>query len=703
MADALGSAISGLKVAQRSLDVISGNISNASTVGYTRKILPQESIIINGEVAGTLSGTVYRNVDRSLIKAEQYQVSISNYHHTKAYYLDRIMQFHGSSDSLKAISTKISAIETSFVDLASYPNSTEALGSVISDAQSTVDEFNNFSKLLSDLREQTESDLESAVEVINIALDQIEKLNGEITKLASSGSSIAAMEDQRDAALKTISEYLDVNSYFEDKKLVVITKQGTTLVDSFAHPLSFASSTMIPAKSYPNDLSGLYIEGENVTDQDLGGKIAALFELRDQILPQYEAQLDELAQKLSYRLAGAGLQLFNDQYGNVPNNTAPPALTGYVGYAGVIEINEAILDDPSLLRNGTTGNIEHEGSIEVIKRVIDFAFGKYSMETAQGDVDLSGVTSITTDLGITTHTRITGTTSLTTYPDFSTLPNAADLLPAGADFDITLEGPITNTITVTQADTVSTLVTKINTAFGATIASINSEGALAFDYDGDITLASQAGGPSTQGLTAAVINDLGHSFGTTTKPTPKFTVQLGSRAKETIEILPTDDPSDLVVKLNAINGLTAYLDPNNFLVLIPEEGGALTLLNEEGQVIEALGLTINKVEHEAFRTEQIGPDPTLNLSSGLLSKSTIQEYANAIVSNQAEATRLSENRAEQEQTYLETIEQRNANISGVNIDEEMADLIRIQANYSASAQLVSNIIKMFDTLLNAFS
>ncbi|MCK5556638.1 MAG: hypothetical protein KAI76_10400, partial [Alphaproteobacteria bacterium] len=43
MTIALDAALSGLRIAQQALDVTSTNISNASTPGYTRKILPQES------------------------------------------------------------------------------------------------------------------------------------------------------------------------------------------------------------------------------------------------------------------------------------------------------------------------------------------------------------------------------------------------------------------------------------------------------------------------------------------------------------------------------------------------------------------------------------------------------------------------------------------------------------------------------------
>ena len=45
---ALNAALSGLRVSQQQINVISNNVSNASTPGYTRKLLPQSSVVVEG-------------------------------------------------------------------------------------------------------------------------------------------------------------------------------------------------------------------------------------------------------------------------------------------------------------------------------------------------------------------------------------------------------------------------------------------------------------------------------------------------------------------------------------------------------------------------------------------------------------------------------------------------------------------------------
>ena len=49
---ALYNAISGLQANSRGLDVTAQNVSNVNTEGYSRKIVQQQSVVIQGQGAG---------------------------------------------------------------------------------------------------------------------------------------------------------------------------------------------------------------------------------------------------------------------------------------------------------------------------------------------------------------------------------------------------------------------------------------------------------------------------------------------------------------------------------------------------------------------------------------------------------------------------------------------------------------------------
>src|SRR5688572_11358707 len=63
---ALLAATSGLRAAQTGIDIVSRNVANATTVGYTRKTVPQTPLIVGGEGQGVRLGDIERQVNARL-------------------------------------------------------------------------------------------------------------------------------------------------------------------------------------------------------------------------------------------------------------------------------------------------------------------------------------------------------------------------------------------------------------------------------------------------------------------------------------------------------------------------------------------------------------------------------------------------------------------------------------------------------------
>ena len=73
-----------------------------------------------------------------------------------------------------------------------------------------------------------------------------------------------------------------------------------------------------------------------------------------------------------------------------------------------------------------------------------------------------------------------------------------------------------------------------------------------------------------------------------------------------------------------------------------------------------------------------------------------------MVSTQTEDANFVDARMADEQSYRDLLERKFVDESGVNLDEELAQLIVVQTAFAASAKAVTTIQEMFDTLLNAF-
>ncbi|HEY1095653.1 MAG TPA: flagellar hook-associated protein FlgK [Alphaproteobacteria bacterium] len=376
--DAINAALSGLRVTQQALDLTAVNVANAQTEGYTRKILPQDSLVIGNRGVGVRAGEIQRYVDQSLLRDYRTQIGVETGLSVRESYLSRIQSFHGSSDKESSLASRLNALASSFTTLSADPDNATAQQAAVDKAVNLAATINKYADFLVQLRTETQNALSTEVNNVNLQLKTIADFNKRIEQLKFVGSSSASLEDLRDVAIKKLSELIDV-SYFEDGNgmLVVQTRNGQVLADGEAHPLTFVDGNMTYAASYPDSLSGVTVAAGTIGALDLtattaGGKIGALLSLRDQELPTYIAQIDELAHKIAMRFDAQGVRLFTDQTGTVP----PDSPSMYLGFAQNMRVNQAVLADPSRLQQGTSGPAIDAGSSAVLDKIISFTFGK---------------------------------------------------------------------------------------------------------------------------------------------------------------------------------------------------------------------------------------------------------------------------------------------------------------------------------------
>src|SRR5688572_26342043 len=96
---ALTSAISGLQSAQTGLDIISNNIANVNTEGYTRKQFAPESVVLAGLGAGVRIGDILNKVDQNLLRDLRGQKSSLGLLQSQNSYFRRIQDGFGTTAS----------------------------------------------------------------------------------------------------------------------------------------------------------------------------------------------------------------------------------------------------------------------------------------------------------------------------------------------------------------------------------------------------------------------------------------------------------------------------------------------------------------------------------------------------------------------------------------------------------------------------
>ena len=79
--------------------------------------------------------------------------------------------------------------------------------------------------------------------------------------------------------------------------------------------------------------------------------------------------------------------------------------------------------------------------------------------------------------------------------------------------------------------------------------------------------------------------------------------------------------------------------------------------------------------------------------------STLTSYMQQMVSQQGEAAANADSLNQGQQVVVNSLQQRYADESNVNIDEEMANLIKLQTAYGANARVMSAIKDMLNQLM----
>lgn len=810
---ALNAALSGLRVAQQQLNTISANVANVGTPGYTRKILPQGSQVVQGtgEIIGVLPGTVIRSVDLNLEKDLWTQISATSSADIRVAYLGVVEKFHGPPDSELSLAAQISKLKDSFSALAEEPENGFALQATLDQAGTVTRKFNDYSDMIIELRNETQDDIGVSVARINGLLQQIADYNAQVKNAGNSRRSTAGVADQRDLAIKQLSEEMDISVYQRgDGVLVIQSPAGVQLADERADELYFNGNILGPNSYYPDSASGVFLGGNpnetntavDITTGAIGGKLGALLELRDETLPSYQAQIDELAHKLALRMDAQGLRLFTDTTGQIPADTPPdptagppPVAVAYVGFAGRIQVNTDIVNDITLLQSGTFTSdvIIPPSSSQVIRRVIEFGFGDVNYQEAAGTTDLNVVgpaTDLQEWLGVYSQNNVVSGVNLSTFAevfDADPLTNT-DIVgalsayfpnyPADAQFQITFDdriGPGSTTITVDLAaaaaipiggavtDALDQVIAEINNQLGLSgipanlqaQATRNTNGQLVIQSRGDLSIdaSSFVGAMGTTALQA-----IGLQEGSFATEDPYFDIQIGNNTPVRITIAPGEDQTDLVNKLEwdialqaGVPGLHVDFDALTGQLTLrpgiddsnggPAYGGdmriiggpfetsgapvnpALAALPDTVSLIAALfgsytvaGPNVTEVSAVVdvayrsevsagsgtfvpFRTQYLGGGA--NINTNILTSINVVDFAQKAVNAQTQDLITAQNSSADESTLRDILERQLLDESGVNIDEEMSQLIVVQTAYAAAARAVTAADEMFQELLNA--
>ncbi|SEH58659.1 flagellar hook-associated protein FlgK [Tardiphaga sp. OK245] len=311
-------AVSSLMTSQVQISVASSNISNADTTGYTVKTANQVATTSGGAGTGVSITGITSSVDKLLFKSLISATSEFGAANTNNDYLNRLQALYGSTtgaeDTGTSIANTLASLESAISSLAGTTSSASLQANVMSALDNLASQLRETSSGIQQLRGTADAAISSDVDQVNASLQAIASLNAQIKQAAAAGQSTGDLEDQRNVALQTVASKMNI-SYFISSTgdMQVYTASGQTLVDNSAHLFSFTAASSVTANaSYSagssSGLSGISVNGVDVTAQITSGEIGSLLSLRDSVLPAAQSQLDQLANTLADTLNAASNQ-----------------------------------------------------------------------------------------------------------------------------------------------------------------------------------------------------------------------------------------------------------------------------------------------------------------------------------------------------------------------------------------------------------
>lgn len=366
---ALQTALTGLQANQTKSAVVARNIANATTEGYTRKEAVLTSLTVAGEGRGVTVSSVERQVDASLTREVRSQSSAYEAQAAKAELLATYTDSIGQPSDERSLSSKLSALEQSLIGLEELPESASQQRAVVDAAVDLANSLASTSDTIADIRQQADAGINDAVNEVNTALKQMEDLNRQIAVRSGVGQDTSELEDQRDRLLDQVASLIDIQYFTRDgNEMVVMTSSGVTLLDETARTLEFNNTAIIGAEaSYPGGLSGLTVDGLDIAPgsgsaQSIsGGRIAGLFAVRDDAMPEAQRQIDEIASTLTDLFQSADASITGTSSSDTglftENGERHDRAAGDItGMADRIKVNDLVLlsegGDPSLVVSG---------------------------------------------------------------------------------------------------------------------------------------------------------------------------------------------------------------------------------------------------------------------------------------------------------------------------------------------------------------
>ena len=703
----LSSGLSSVQTNSSAMRVTADNIANVHTPGYVRRVVQQQTLAPGGVLSGVELASVQRVVNDFLDKEVLSASGNSSRYDVQSTIMDQLNATLGSPGDGNSLGSRMDAVYAALGQASLDPSSLTSRMGALNQLDTFAQTISDLSDSIASLRAGADQQISTVVNQANTLIQQIVQLNPQIQHAITVGDTGTGLLDQRDSLVQQLSQIMGIRTTPQpDGRLFVSTLDGVQLVgDNYSvlscSPTNGPSFNPITIQTR-NVLSGQPVGSPQTFDSHTAtGQLRGLLDVRDGALASIAAELGSYAQSVA--------QAFNAAHN--ANAAVPPPTTLDGRQTGLIDTDSLNFTGATTLGiTDSSGKLLHKidinfdagtlsldggpssglgGTVNSFVGALNSALGSNGTASfASGVLTLSATGSngivIADDPNNPTSRAGTGFSQFFGLNDL--FVSAGNMIPTtglkatdlggfapGGTISLLLKGPAgqrvgETTVSVTGT-TIGDMVAALNSAFtGKATFALDANGQLqvtpAGNYSGyglEVTLDT-----TSRGTTGESFSSL-FGLGTSEQMARAQSFRLTDAVANSPEALAFAQPS---LSTSSVLGDT---------VVTPGDNRGL--------------LALQDLINQPHSFSAAGAIPARSVSFGDYAASFYQDVAsrgNAIdTSKSTEDTRL--NLAKQKQSEKE----------GVNLDEELENMMVLQQAYNAGARLLQVAKELYDELLRA--
>lgn len=653
--------VSALNAAQQQLATTGHNIANVNTEGYSRQRVEQNSQLgqtYGGNYIGngTYVSDITRIFDEFAYREQTITANQSSYStkfNDKMTQLDSTMSTYGTS-----ISNSINSYYSSLHTIADSPNDLTLRDMSLAQANSLVNDFHSMRSAFDSMEQSNAVEIEEIANRVTTISHEIASINEQIQGINSTNLGDANdLLDHRDILVNELNEYTTVNT-LEDGNgvMTVMIGSGATLV---AGTTALSMSVQI-GRADPNDTT-IILTGANGTfglkTESVGGELGAMLAFREGELTRASNEMDLIAMGIASTINDSqskgldldglnGLEVFNDineSYDMEARVFSDRANTGTLqAQVRISDIGALTADEYSLDFDGVNYKLTNLSTGEITDPLPLTAPGVYGTSDGFQFEELSGAASA-------------GDTFI-----LKPVQNGAN------NFSVALS----DSSKIAASSAVSVTANETNISSGSV--SISN----VYDPEGARTLAGTTYPSVTVDVWESASGVFDYRVFDSSNPPPAAPLSSGSYTagnSATVDLPPLPSTAVFQIEISGVHK------------------GEGTDARETFIIENAFG--------ESNGNNMLDMADTQNEKALAGGNSTFEQFLSSNISSVGSVAASSETIALTQFALSEQAQSRHQSVSGVNLDEEAANMLQFQQAYQASAKIIDVANTIFDTIL----